>query len=103
MDVTVIDNPAQHRYEIRAGEKIAGFTEYQPVAGDRVVFFHTRVDGSFQGKGMGSRLVRERWMMCGPAGCGCVRSAPMSRRGSSGTRTTLTWLIGLDRAGRRAE
>lgn len=59
MDVTVIDNPAQHRYEIRAGEKIAGFTEYQPVAGDRVVFFHTRVDGSFQGKGIGSRLVRE--------------------------------------------
>ncbi len=54
-DVTVVDNPAEHRYEARVGGRLAGFAQYR-LRGDRIVFVHTEVDDEFEGHGVGSRL-----------------------------------------------
>jgi uncharacterized protein len=57
MDLRVIDNPDQDRYEARDAETVAGFAAYQR-AGKLIVFTHTEVDSSYEGKGVGSTLVR---------------------------------------------
>lgn len=53
LDVT--DNPAAQRYEARIGDAVVGFSEYRLIK-DRVVFLHTEVDPSMEGRGIGSRL-----------------------------------------------
>lgn len=56
-DITVQDNPDQHRYEARIGGVLAGFSEYRLAEG-RITFVHTEVDTKFEGKGVGSALAR---------------------------------------------
>jgi predicted GNAT family acetyltransferase len=57
-DLTVTNNQAAERYEIRLGDTMIGLAAYQR-AKDLVVFTHTEVDDGFEGAGVGSRLVRE--------------------------------------------
>jgi uncharacterized protein len=57
MDLQVIDNPQRERYEARDGDAVAGFAAYQR-AGHLIVFTHTEVDPSYEGRGVGSTLVR---------------------------------------------
>jgi predicted GNAT family acetyltransferase len=54
-DLAVTDNPAGQRYEARLGDRVVGFSEYRRVGG-RVIFIHTEVDPTFEGRGIGSRL-----------------------------------------------
>jgi uncharacterized protein len=55
--VDVTDAPEQHRYEARIDGELAGFAEYR--ASDRIVtFIHTEVLPEFEGRGVGSGLVR---------------------------------------------
>jgi uncharacterized protein len=55
MDVT--NSPDQHRYEARIDGELAGFAEYRTT--DRLVtFVHTEVLAEFEGRGVGSGLVR---------------------------------------------
>jgi predicted GNAT family acetyltransferase len=54
---SVVDNPADQRYELRLGDKVAGVAEYREIGGKRV-FHHTEVDEQYEGQGMGSRLAR---------------------------------------------
>jgi len=54
-NVDVRDNPEQHRYEARVAGMLAGFSEYQPNDG-WLVFTHTEVDPTFEGRGVGSAL-----------------------------------------------
>ncbi|GAA5136664.1 GNAT family N-acetyltransferase [Pseudonocardia adelaidensis] len=55
MDVT--DAPDQRRYEARIDGELAGIAEYR--ASERIVtFIHTEVMPGFEGKGVGSALVR---------------------------------------------
>ena len=56
-EVTVADNPAEGRYEARLGERVVGIAEYE-LDEDRIVFVHTEVDETVEGKGIGSALVR---------------------------------------------
>jgi len=56
-DVDVVDNAAEGRFEARLDGKVAGFSTYRLVA-DRLVFLHTEVDPAYEGRGIGSRLVR---------------------------------------------
>jgi predicted GNAT family acetyltransferase len=56
--VTVADNPSEHRYEVRLGDRIVGHTEYE-LGDHRIVFVHTEVDPSVEGQGIGSRLARD--------------------------------------------
>ncbi|GAB3213904.1 GNAT family N-acetyltransferase [Marinactinospora thermotolerans] len=57
MDIEVAEAPEANRYEAREGDAVAGFAEYQ-LAGNLIVFTHTEVDPSYEGKGVGGRLVR---------------------------------------------
>ena len=56
MDVEVVDNPAESRYEARVDGRLAGFAMYRDDDGHRT-FFHTEVDPSHEGEGVGRQLV----------------------------------------------
>jgi uncharacterized protein len=56
--VTVRDNSEDSRFEaLDESGVVAGFAAYRRSA-DRVVFTHTEVDDAFEGRGVGSTLVR---------------------------------------------
>jgi predicted GNAT family acetyltransferase len=57
-DLRIADNPALRRYEAHLGDRVAAFSEYIPANG-RLVFTHTIVEPELEGRGIGSRLVRE--------------------------------------------
>jgi predicted GNAT family acetyltransferase/glutaredoxin len=57
-DVTeteVVDNPEESRYELRLAGRLIGLAAYRRRNG-RIVFTHTEVDESSEGRGFGSRL-----------------------------------------------
>jgi predicted GNAT family acetyltransferase len=54
-DVSIVDEPDQQRYAARLGGRVVGFAEYRAVQG-RLILFHTEVDPSVEGRGVGSRL-----------------------------------------------
>ena len=54
-DVSVVDNPNAHRYEIWFDGKRAGYALYRREDGV-TVFMHTEIDPAFEGHGLGSRL-----------------------------------------------
>ena len=56
-DVTVRNNPEQHRYEAVIEGDVAGFAAYSLDEG-RITFTHTEVDDRFEGQGVGSTLAR---------------------------------------------
>ena len=53
----IIDNPDQHRYEIRVSDDLAGFVQYRRRPG-LIAFIHTEIDQRFEGQGLGSELIR---------------------------------------------
>ena len=56
-DAVITDNPALNRYEARLDGRLAGFAEYR-LTDTLIVFTHTEVDPSFEGKGIGGALAR---------------------------------------------
>jgi len=56
--VTVEDVPERARYELREGGELRGWVDYLP-AGRSVILAHTEVLEGGEGRGQGSRLVRE--------------------------------------------
>ncbi len=54
-DITVTRNDDASRYEIRTGDVLAGFAEYDRKHG-QIRFTHTEVDPAFQGQGLAGRL-----------------------------------------------
>jgi hypothetical protein len=58
MDVTVIDVPERKRYEAHVDGQLAALADYIPTD-ELVAFTHTEVLPAFEGKGVGSVLVRE--------------------------------------------
>jgi predicted GNAT family acetyltransferase len=55
--VTVTNHPEISRYEARVDDELAGFLEYELSAG-LITFTHTRVQPAYEGRGIGSALVR---------------------------------------------
>ncbi len=55
VDIRVADNPAESRFEVFAGEELAGSAYYR-MEGEALAFTHTEVDDAFEGQGLGSRL-----------------------------------------------
>ncbi|HEX8024916.1 MAG TPA: GNAT family N-acetyltransferase [Candidatus Limnocylindrales bacterium] len=53
----IVDVPEQRRYEARVGGEFAGWVDYHRVR-DRLVALHTEVLPAFEGRGIGSKLVR---------------------------------------------
>ena len=56
MDLRVVDNPEELRYELWVGATRAGFIEYRSEPG-AILLVHTEVDPAFEGQGLGARLV----------------------------------------------
>jgi predicted GNAT family acetyltransferase len=54
----VAKNAERDRYEIVVDGQVVGFAEYQPRPGGVVVFTHTEIDESYEGRGLGGRLAR---------------------------------------------
>ena len=57
LELRVVDNPDEHRYEALLGDELVGVAEYR-LAGDRVIFIHTETDPELAGRGIASRLAR---------------------------------------------
>ena len=56
-EVALSDNPAAHRFELRVGNTLAAYAEYNTLA-HALLFTHTEVMPEFEGAGHGSRLAR---------------------------------------------
>jgi uncharacterized protein len=54
-EAEVVDVPEANRYELRLGGRLIGLAAYRR-RGDRIVFMHTEVHESCEGRGFGSRL-----------------------------------------------
>lgn len=59
-DLLVRDNSEQRRYEAFVGDSLAGFADYHSQPG-LVTVMHTEIDPAFEGRGLGSALIR--WML----------------------------------------
>ena len=57
-DPTVDDEPDRSRFEIHVGDRLAGFAQYRMKDPQLIVFTHTEIDDTFEGRGLGSTLVR---------------------------------------------
>jgi predicted GNAT family acetyltransferase len=53
----VVDRTEKHRVEVLADGEVAGFAEYQ-LRPNEIMFTHTEIDEAYEGKGLGSVLVR---------------------------------------------
>jgi predicted GNAT family acetyltransferase len=58
MALSVTDNPAKSRYELRDDGQLAGFTEYRERDDGVLVFPHTVITSPKRGAGYGSTLVQ---------------------------------------------
>ena len=58
METQVADSPEFGRYEIRVDDKLAGFTLYRDRDEGRISLTHTEVLHEFEGRGVGSALVK---------------------------------------------
>lgn len=56
-EITVSRNEGESRYEIRVGDDLAGFTEFVATRDGKLVFPHTLIDPTFEGRGLATRLV----------------------------------------------
>ncbi|MBC7310768.1 MAG: N-acetyltransferase [Actinomycetales bacterium] len=56
-DVVVTNNTSQSRYEAHLDGELAGFAEYR-LKTDVIMFIHTEVDSTFEGKGVGGAIAR---------------------------------------------
>ena len=55
-ELRVEDNPAKHRYEARAGERLLGFVTYRAEP-DRITLIHTEVEPELEHRGVATQLV----------------------------------------------
>jgi uncharacterized protein len=78
-DIEVRDNPDGDRYEVLAGGESAGFAVYR--AGDPAyAFVHTEVAPRFEGRGLGSRLIRYALDDMRSRGLGVLPHCPFVKR-----------------------
>jgi uncharacterized protein len=59
LNVTVIDRPQEHRYELLVAGEYAGELVYRDRGASVVAFLHTEVDPARRRRGLGSLFVRE--------------------------------------------
>jgi predicted GNAT family acetyltransferase len=57
-EIQITDNPAQSRYEARAGDRVLGIVDYTVRPDGGLVLDHTEVFPGSEGKGVGTSLAR---------------------------------------------
>lgn len=57
-DFTPRPDPDNDRYVIEQDGTVVGFTEYHLRGGNHYFFYHTEIDDSYAGQGVGSKLAR---------------------------------------------
>jgi predicted GNAT family acetyltransferase len=57
VDIVITDHPERGRYEAYAGSELAGFLQHKSRP-DGIALVHTEVLPEFEGKGIGSALVK---------------------------------------------
>lgn len=57
VELSIVDAPENGRYEARLGDEVVGWVDYRRLRG-RIAAIHTEVRPEFEGRGIGSRLVR---------------------------------------------
>jgi uncharacterized protein len=57
METVVVNEPDHERYAITADGALAGFTQYRKRP-DLIAFVHTEINPRFEGRGLGSTLIR---------------------------------------------
>lgn len=78
VQTSVVDRPERHLFEILADGEPAGFAAYA-VRGEAITFSHTEVDPRFEGKGLGSVLVRHALDAARDRGLAVLPSCPFVR------------------------
>jgi predicted GNAT family acetyltransferase len=59
LETTVTRNDVKHRYEVRVGDVLAGFTMFRIDPQGRLNFPHTEVDPAYRGRGLAQTVVAE--------------------------------------------
>ena len=85
----VVDTPEASRYELRLGGRVIGFAAYRR-RNDRIVFIHTEVDESYEGRGLGNRLAEAALEDVRGKGSSWCPFAPSSPGTSSSIPSTKT-------------
>jgi predicted GNAT family acetyltransferase len=57
VDTEFVDNADLHRFELRSGQEVIGFIDYQ-LASSTIVLVHTEVDEAHSGEGHAATLAR---------------------------------------------
>ena len=97
--VEVRDNPAEHRFEITYGDRLAGFTVYEERDEATYAFVHTEIEPDLGGHGLAGTLVRTAMEAMAERGIAVLPYCPFVK----------AWLekhpdhLGVVPAGRRAE
>jgi predicted GNAT family acetyltransferase len=55
---TVLDVAERSRFEIHVDGRLAGFAQYRMKDAGLIVFTHTEIDDAYEGRGLGSVLIR---------------------------------------------
>jgi hypothetical protein len=74
----VTDHPEHGRFEIAVDGEVAGFAAYHSV-GENLDFTHTQIDDRFEGRGLGSLLIRAALEATRERGMGVLPHCPFVR------------------------
>jgi predicted GNAT family acetyltransferase len=77
-EITVVDAPERHRFEIHVDGVRAGFTQYVDREGVRI-FPHTVIEEEFGGRGLATTLVRQALDATRAAGLPVIPQCPVVR------------------------
>ena len=75
MDTEFVDDPDAHRFELRSGEEVLGFIDYQ-LGSHTIVLVHTEVDEAHSGQGYAATLARSALDEARSRGLRVVPSCP---------------------------
>ena len=92
MDGSVVDNPAQHRFEMPVGDMLA--VAYYRLEGDRVVLTHTEVPQELAGQGIGSKLAEGTFALIRKSSRKAVTKCPFMARWASRHPSVADLVIG---------